>query len=110
LVKRKSTNCIIQFGGCIRGWPAQGEVWAELEAKIKELAQTHGDNILAKHTSNRGSIVHSAVDFDESRPIIECRETAAKMNDGVLAGGVNKHHNDFSKYHYIFGSTGFWKE
>lgn len=94
-----------RFGGCIRGWLAQGAVWSELSTKIEEVAKNHGDNVLAKHTSSRGSIIHMAVDFDEERPIAACKESDEMSVDQPGGGDeVQGEYNDFRNYQYIFGS------
>jgi len=94
-----------KFGGCIRGWMLQGEVWGELVAKVKEVVKNCGDNVLAKNTNSRGSIIHMSVDFDEERAIAKDRD--AEKISVVLTGSDDEveEHNNFSQYRYIFGSS-----
>ena len=94
------------FGGCIRGWVLQDAVWRELEAKVREVAKKQGDDVLVKNMSTRGSVIHMLVEFDESKPIAMF-EDAENMSADQPGGDENEvgELNDFSKYHYIFGSA-----
>lgn len=96
-----------KFGGCIRGWVAQTDVWTELTAKVKEVVKSQGDNILTKHTTSKGSIVHLYVDFDEERPIQPFRalDNADEQPSESVADDVAASlYNTFHDYRYIFGS------
>ena len=94
-----------RFGGCIRGWMLQGEVWRELVANVKEVVKNHGDNVLAKNTSSRDSIIHTLVDFDEGRPIAKFEDIEKMSVDQTGSDDEVEEHNDFSQYRYIFGSS-----
>ncbi|KAL3917259.1 MAG: hypothetical protein SGILL_004798, partial [Bacillariaceae sp.] len=92
-----------RYGGCIRGWLVkdQGDFWNELVAKVKEVAKNHGDNVLERNTSSRGSIIHTNVDFDETLepfPFVEGANMMSLEEDSFQR-------NTFDKYRYVFGSS-----
>lgn len=94
-----------------------------LKEKAKDVVKKHGDDILGRTIDARASIVHMAVEFDASKPLLpyppkypenaEAEADAASMEDDMqvastmqTTGGsqVNCNYNDFSAYDYVFGS------
>lgn len=79
-----------RFGGSIRHWGTdqEEEAWAEMAAKIQEVARNDGVNIMLRTTNHRGSIIHVDVDFDKMKPLFP-----------------SEGHNAFAEKFYILGST-----
>lgn len=114
-----------KFGGCIRGWvvPDPDDFQETLYAKVREVVNNNGSNVLIKNTSVRGSIIHLHVDFDERRPIVRfdgdgnegdddnmlvdsaATESEGNRAEAKTAGSeVENVPNDFTAFEYVFGS------